>query len=139
MSGHARLDRAGRGRRRAPAMLAAAMALTLSAHGAHAQSPEQFFKGKTVKLVVTQGPGGYYDIGARLLARHWGRYIPGNPNIVVQNQTGAGGVSLANRLATGGVDTDGTTLAVLQRGIPQYAFIGFQGVRFDPLKMTWIG
>jgi tripartite-type tricarboxylate transporter receptor subunit TctC len=107
--------------------------------GARAQTPEQFFKGRTIKLVVTQGPAGYYDIGARLMARHWGKFIPGQPTIVVQNQTGAAGVGLANRFAAGAVDNDGTILGVLQRGVPQYAFIGYQGVKFDPLKLTWVG
>ena len=74
-----------------------------------------------------------------MIARHWGRFIPGQPNVVVQNQTGAAGVGLANRLAAGAIENDGTTLGVLQRGVPQYAFIGYQGIRFDPLKLTWVG
>ena len=117
----------------------AGVLLTLAAAPVGAQTPEQFFKGKTIKLVVTQGPAGYYDIGARLMARHWSKFIPGQPSVVVQNQTGAAGVGLANRLAAGAVDSDGTVLGVLQRGIPQYAFIGYQGIKFDPLKLTWIG
>lgn len=119
--------------------LATTLLAILGFDTAVAQSPEQFFKGKTVKLVVTQGPAGYYDIGARLMARHWSKFIPGQPAVVVQNQTGAAGVGLANRFAAGAVDNDGTTLGVLQRGVPQYAFIGYQGIRFDPLKLTWIG
>jgi tripartite-type tricarboxylate transporter receptor subunit TctC len=74
-----------------------------------------------------------------LIARHWGRFIPGQPNVVVQNQTGAAGVGLANRLAAGAIENDGTVLGVLQRGVPQYAFIGYQGIKFDPLHLTWVG
>jgi tripartite-type tricarboxylate transporter receptor subunit TctC len=124
--------------RLAGATMAVAL-LLVAVDKAAAQSPEQFFKGRTVKLVVTQGPAGYYDIGARLISRHWGRFIPGQPNVVVQNQTGAAGVGLANRLAAGAIENDGTVLGVLQRGVPQYAFIGYQGIKFDPLTLTWVG
>jgi len=136
-TGRSRRSRVARGL--ATLAMTTALLMLPAADRAVAQSPEQFFKGKTVKLVVTQGPAGYYDIGARLMARHWGKFIPGQPNVVVQNQTGAAGVGLANRFAAGAVDTDGTTLGVLQRGVPQYAFIGYQGIRFDPLKLTWVG
>jgi tripartite-type tricarboxylate transporter receptor subunit TctC len=121
------------------AVLAMTTALLAGASSQAVAAEEPFFKGRTVKLVVTQGPAGYYDIGARLMARHWGKFIPGQPAVVVQNQTGAAGVGLANRFAAGAVDNDGTILGVLQRGVPQYAFIGYQGVRFDPLKLTWVG
>jgi tripartite-type tricarboxylate transporter receptor subunit TctC len=129
-------------RRRHPLVWVRAVVLAASFAGVLSQpaiAEEPYFKGRTVKLVVTQGPAGYYDIGARLMARHWGKFIPGQPTVVVQNQTGAAGVGLANRFAAGAVENDGTTLGVLQRGVPQYAFIGYQGVRFDPLKLTWVG
>ena len=142
--GHTDYARAMIGRERKPPrllLLAAAVGFLLgpALNAAHAQTPEPFFKGKTIKLIVTQGPAGYYDIGARLMARHWGRFIPGQPSVVVQNQTGAAGVGLANRLAAGAVDSDGTTLGVLQRVIPQFAFIGYQGIKFDPLALSWVG
>ena len=117
----------------------AAMSTVFLTTSAVSQTPEEFFKGKTIKLIVTQATAGYYDIGARLMARHWSRFIPGHPSVIVQNQTGAAGVGLANRFAVGAVEPDGTTLGVLQRGVPQYAFIGYQGIRFDPLKLTWVG
>jgi tripartite-type tricarboxylate transporter receptor subunit TctC len=59
---------------------------------------EDFYKGKQLNLIVGYGPGGGYDITARLLARYIGRYIPGTPNVVVQNMPGAGSMRAANYL-----------------------------------------
>lgn len=103
-----------------------------------AQTPEQFYAGRNLTIIVPYGPGAYYDVGTRLMARHLGKHIPGRPNIVVQNQPSAGGIGLANRFATG-ADNDGSVLGVLQRAVPQYAFVGYQSAKFDPLKLTWIG
>ena len=103
-----------------------------------AQTVEQFYAGRSISVIVPYSPGGYYDIGARLLARHFGKHIVGKPNIIVQNQPQAGGIGLANRFASGS-DNDGTVLGVLQRAVPQYAFIGYQSAKFDPLKLNWIG
>jgi len=102
-----------------------------------AQTPEQFYAGKTIAVIVPFSAGGYYDSGGRLLARHIGQYIPGKPNLVVQNQPSGGGIGLANRFAVG--ENDGTLLGTLQRGLPQLALTGDPNVRFDPLKLTWIG
>lgn len=104
----------------------------------HAQSAEDFYTGRTISLIVPYATGGYYDTGARLVARHIGKYIPGRPNVVVQNQPSFGGIGLANRFATG-AHNDGTELGALQRALPQYALVGFQNANFDPLKMEWIG
>ena len=103
-----------------------------------AQTAEQFYTGRSINLIVPYSPGGYYDIGARLIARHFGKHIVGKPNVIVQNQPQAGGIGLANRFASG-ADNDGTVLGVLQRAVPQYAFIGYQSAKFDPLKLNWIG
>ena len=65
---------------------------------ASAQSVEQFYKGRTITMLVGTSPGGINDISARLVARHFGRFVPGNPSIVVQNNPGAGGLVTANRL-----------------------------------------
>jgi tripartite-type tricarboxylate transporter receptor subunit TctC len=108
------------------------------ASGSSAQTVEQFYKGKTINVIVPFSPGGYYDLGARLLARHMGNHIPGNPQMVVQNQPGGGGIGLANRFGAG-ANNDGTTIAVLQRGLPLLALTGDKNVRFDPLTITWIG
>jgi tripartite-type tricarboxylate transporter receptor subunit TctC len=121
-----------------PALVMAAAMLVAAAGSASAQSAEKFFTGRSINLVVPYAPGGYYDIGARLIARHLGKHIAGKPNIVVQNQPSAGGIGLANKFALG-ADNDGSVLGVLQRAVPQYAFVGYQSTRFDPMKLSWIG
>src|SRR5262245_60213428 len=67
-------------------------------HQAQAQSVEQFYRGRSISMLVGTSPGGINDISARLVARHMGRFIPGNPAMVVQNNPGAGGLVTANRL-----------------------------------------
>jgi len=84
-------------RRRALALLAAAVLLALA--GSDPLEAQSFFAGKTVRIVVGLAPGGGFDTYARLLARHLGRHIPGNPAIIVENMTGAGGLIAANHLA----------------------------------------
>ncbi|MGE3645111.1 MAG: Bug family tripartite tricarboxylate transporter substrate binding protein [Beijerinckiaceae bacterium] len=119
-------------------------ALAASAAVAPAYSQEsqdkaaQFYRGKTVNLIVPFAPGGYYDTGARLVGRHIGNHIPGKPRVVVQNQPGAGGLGLANRFGAG-AGNDGLTIGVLQRGLPLLALTGDKNVRFDPLTMNWLG
>jgi tripartite-type tricarboxylate transporter receptor subunit TctC len=105
---------------------------------AHAQSVEQFYKGRQIKMVVGTSPGGINDISARFVARYLGQYIPGNPTIVVENQPGAGGITSANRLANV-FPHDGTVIAKLERAVPLLAIQGDANVHFDPLKLTWLG
>ena len=97
-----------------------------------------FYKGKTVQLVVPFSPGGFYDIAGRIVARHLTNHIEGNPNVVVQNQPGAGGLSAANRLANS-TTRDGLTIATVSRSVPQLYLCGDTNVQFDPLKLTWLG
>src|SRR5207247_2478756 len=89
-----------------------AMAMTMPP--ASAQSVEQFYHGRTITMLVGTSPGGINDISARLVARHFGRFVPGTPSIVVQNNPGAGGLVTANRLYHN-VEKDGTVLAKLER------------------------
>ena len=70
---------------------------------ATAQTPEQFYKGRTVTLIVGFAPGGINDISARVVGKHLGRFIPGNPTIVVQNIPGAGGLGAGSRGMGAGV------------------------------------
>src|SRR5207237_5534358 len=112
--------------------------LLASAQVATAQtSVEQFYRSRTINFLVASAPGGVNDLMARLISRHMGRHIPGNPAFVVQNLTAAGLV-LANRIYAG-ADKEGTTIAILERGTPQLAIQGDPNARFDPLKMTWLG
>jgi len=114
-----------------------AAALLTASSIAHAQSVEQFYTGKTVNVIVPFSAGGIYDTTGRLLARNMGQFIPGKPTLVVQNQPSAGGIGLGNRFGAG--ESDGTQIGTLQRGLPQLALTGDPNVRFDPLKLTWIG
>jgi tripartite-type tricarboxylate transporter receptor subunit TctC len=104
---------------------------------AAAQTVEQFYRGRTINFLVASAPGGVNDLMARLISRHMGKHIPGNPTLVVQNLQSAGLV-LANRIYAG-AEKDGTTIAILERGTPQLAIQGDPNARFDPLKMTWLG
>jgi tripartite-type tricarboxylate transporter receptor subunit TctC len=115
----------------------ALLALGLAFPG-QAQTVEQFYRGRTVPLLVGFAPGGINDISARLVARHLPRFIPGRPNIVVENQPGAGGLRTANHMYSI-APKDGSALAGLDRATPQLAIQGEAGAQFDPLKFTWLG
>ncbi len=105
---------------------------------APAQTPESFYAGKGVNLIVGSTPGGYYDIAARVIARHFGQYIPGHPSIVVQNQPGAAGLASVNKIGNT-AERDGRTILVMSRALPQLALVGDPNAAFDPLQLTWLG
>src|SRR6476661_1722251 len=77
---------------------ASLLALLIANPAAQAQQPAEFYRGKTVNVYIGVGAGGEYDIQARLVARHIGKHIPGNPSVVPQNMTGAGGLKMINFL-----------------------------------------
>jgi tripartite-type tricarboxylate transporter receptor subunit TctC len=130
--------------RRLPAIMGASLCLGvitmqgITMQNAAAQSVEQFYKGRSVTMLVGTSPGGINDISARLVARHIGRFIPGNPAIVVQNNPGAGGLVTANRIYNN-VEKDGSVLAKFERAVPQLAIQGDPNAQFDPMKFTWLG
>jgi tripartite-type tricarboxylate transporter receptor subunit TctC len=97
-----------------------------------------FYKGKSVNIVVGHEPATGFDVYARVLARHLGRHIPGNPNIVVQNMTGASGLTAANWLYNVG-PKDGTVMATFVHTIPFEPLMGNNAARFEPAKFAWIG
>jgi tripartite-type tricarboxylate transporter receptor subunit TctC len=105
---------------------------------AQAQSVAQFYQGRQVTMIVGTAPGGINDISARFVARYLGKYIPGHPSIVVENQPGAGGITSANRLANV-YPRDGSVIAKLERAVPLLAIQGDPNVHFDPLTLTWLG
>jgi tripartite-type tricarboxylate transporter receptor subunit TctC len=123
-----------------PAALAALCGLLacMPVSAAHAQSVEQFYKGRQITMVVGSSPGGINDITARFAARYLGKYIPGNPTIVVQNQPGAGGITEGNRLYNV-FPRDGSYIAKIERGVPMLAIQGDSNVAFDPTKFIWLG
>src|SRR5262245_20289239 len=82
-----------------------------------------FYKGKTITITVGYSAGGGYDIYARALGRHMGRHLPGNPNIIIQNITGAGSLNAVNHLYNVAAK-DGTVMSTFGRGIPMEPLIG---------------
>jgi tripartite-type tricarboxylate transporter receptor subunit TctC len=131
----------GRGSRpaRVLAVLAAAIASLLGGGIASAEPVADFYSGKTIKIEVGFGPGGGYDLYARTLARYMGRYIPGNPSVLVQNMPGAGSLKAANYLY-GVAPKDGTVLATFARGIVVEPLLGHSdGIQFEAPKFNWIG
>lgn len=105
---------------------------------ARGQSPQEFYKANGLRIIVGFGAGGGYDVYSRTLARHIGRHIPGNPNVIVQNMPGAGSMIAANYIYVQ-AKKDGSTIATMSRGLPFQPLIDRRGVQFDPLKMEWIG
>ena len=109
------------------------------ASAARADEVADFYKGKQVQLVVGYGAGGGYDFLARLLARHLGNYIPGNPTVVVQNMPGAGSMRAANWLATV-APRDGTVIGAFDRQVPLFAVLGSPpAVTFKANDLNWLG
>ena len=102
-----------------------------------AQSVSQFYSERTITLLVASAAGGVNDLVGRLIAKHLGNFIPGKPDIIVQN-LGSAGIVLGNRLYSD-EPKDGSVIAMLERSTPQLAVAGNPNVRFDPLKLTWIG
>jgi tripartite-type tricarboxylate transporter receptor subunit TctC len=106
--------------------------------GAKAQSVEEFYRGKTINLIVGFSPGGGYDTTARILAPYLKKHLPGNPNIVVQNMEGAGSLKATNYLYNV-APKDGTAIGTFSRGMPMEPLLGTSGTQFDSAKFTWIG
>ncbi|MEE8517145.1 MAG: hypothetical protein V3T02_10950 [Alphaproteobacteria bacterium] len=120
--------------------MAAALALATMAGPAEAQSVEKFYKGKRIQMIIGLSSGGGYDRYARLLARHMGRYIPGNPRFVAKNKPGGGSLVAANFIYNAAAQ-DGTYIGAIQRGIPVEPLTKGKDSKalFDPLKIKWIG
>ena len=99
---------------------------------------EPFYKGKTIRIIVGFSAGGGYDRAARLISRYIGKYIPGNPEMIVQNMPGAGSVIAANYVY-GVAKPDGLTLLMPHNNIYLNQLSGQGEVKFDLLKFLWIG
>jgi tripartite-type tricarboxylate transporter receptor subunit TctC len=121
-------------------LLAAALATLFGSLVAEGRADEvaDFYKGRTVTVVVGHETGTGFDLYSRLLARHLGRHIPGNPNIVVQNMVGASGLVAANWLANI-APRDGTVLMTFVHTAAFEPLYGNAAAKFDPAKLTWIG
>jgi tripartite-type tricarboxylate transporter receptor subunit TctC len=113
----------------------AVAALTLTAP-TRAQSVEDFYRGRSITVLVGFTAGGGYDLYARLLGRHMSRFIPGNPTMVVQNMPGAGSMK-ATQFVYGVAPKDGLTLATVSRGMVTEPLLN--AANFDPTRLTWLG
>ncbi len=118
--------------------VAAALLATLPMSVASAQSPAEFYKGKNVELYIGYSVGGGYDLYARMLAKHMGKHIPGNPIVVPKNMTGAGSLRLTNWLYKVAAK-DGTVFGAIGRGTAFDPILGNDKAQFDGTKYTWLG
>jgi tripartite-type tricarboxylate transporter receptor subunit TctC len=110
----------------------------LAAAPACAQGPADFYRGKTVEIQNAYSVGGGYDIYARIIARHIGRHIPGNPQVVPKNMEGAGGLRLANWLYTA-APRDGTVIGATSRAMAFEPLLGNKSAQYDATRLNWIG
>jgi tripartite-type tricarboxylate transporter receptor subunit TctC len=108
------------------------------AQGAGAPSVADFYRGKTITMVIATAPGGDYDLRARLIARHLSRHIPGEPAIVPRNMPGGVGLQAANWIANV-APRDGTALHAIMQNMSTHQALGGGGVEFDTRKFFWIG
>src|SRR5262245_26398580 len=113
-----------------------AAALVAMSGTAFAQSVEDFYRGKTITILVGFTAGGGYDLYARVLGRHIGRHVPGNPAVVVQNMPGAGSLK-ATQYVYGVAPKDGTVLATVSRGMATDPLLN--DAKFDATRLTWLG
>ena len=116
----------------------AAIAISLCAGWSAVAQTADFYKGKSIDMIIGYPPGGSNDVYARLVAQHMGKHIPGNPNIVTRNMPGAGSFLAANHVFTQ-ANKDGTVLAL---GAPTLALdekLGTAGVRYKTSELNWVG
>jgi tripartite-type tricarboxylate transporter receptor subunit TctC len=105
---------------------------------ATAQTPADFYKGRNVTIVIGIAPGGGYDLGARMVARHISKHIPGNPNVIAQNMPGANSVLAANYVS-GIAPKDGSIIWTGSRSTSYEPLMGNPQAKFDPGKVRWLG
>ena len=116
----------------------AALAAMAAALPAAAQTPEEFYKGKTITIVLGHPPGGSYDLYARLAADHMKRFIPGNPNIIVQHRPGGGGVA-AVRWFYAQAPRDGTHMGLFTETIGHTQMLQPEAGKWNVAEMTYVG
>ena len=114
-----------------------AVALLLASAPAQAQSPAEFYKGKTIDVIVGSLTGGGYDQYARVLARYMPAHIPGNPQMIVKNNPGGGGRAAMNQVYTVAAK-DGTVIGLTTRNVTWDPLYG-EVTTFDPSKLNWLG
>src|SRR6266849_3691679 len=105
----------------------------LSAGPTFAQTPADFYNRTSIRLIISADPGGSYDQNGRLLARHLGKHIPGNPRVVPENMLGASGRLAANYMYHV-APKDGSVIAVVQQSIPLGQALGESGIQYDAAR-----
>ncbi|HZR99691.1 MAG TPA: hypothetical protein VFE37_13345 [Chloroflexota bacterium] len=130
--------RAARDAPAAPAAPASTPATPAGSTAADAGPASDFYRGKTLRLVVGFAPGGGYDIWARLLAKHLGRHIPGNPAVIVENKPGAGSMLAAN-LVYNSEPKDGTVVVTFNSQMVLQQLLSQPGLEFDARRFQWLG
>jgi tripartite-type tricarboxylate transporter receptor subunit TctC len=105
---------------------------------ASAQGVEQFYRGKTINFVIGNAAAGAPDAYARLVARHIGNYIPGNPKVIARNMPGAGGLVAANHVFNV-APQDGTTLGLMAPTLPLEETLGVAAAKYRASHFNWIG
>lgn len=108
------------------------------AHDPAIAEPQQSFAGKTITLTIGYGPGSGNDVYGRLIARHLGKHIPGQPNVVPQNMPGAGSFKAANYLFQA-APKDGTSLGYISQTAATEELLGSQAIQFKTAQFNWIG
>jgi len=121
-------------------LLAAALAGMIATLplAAKAQSAADFYKGRTVTMMIGSAPGGGYDAMGRAVSRHIGKHIPGNPVVVVQNMSGAGGIIPTNYLFKMAAK-DGSLIGTVNNTTPFEPLIGTKEASYDPTQFNWLG
>jgi tripartite-type tricarboxylate transporter receptor subunit TctC len=114
------------------------LSVALGTGGQLAHSAAPFYEGKAIRIIVGTAPGGGYDTYTRLIARHFGKYIPGDPTIIVDNMPGAGGLVSANHLFKV-AKPDGLTIGHFVGGQFLQQLLGRPGIEFDALKFEYVG
>lgn len=120
------------------AVFALPLLATLHLAGGHGLAQEDFFKGKTIRIVVGASAGGGFDIYSRVVARHLGKHIPGNPTVIVENMPGAATLIAANYIYSV-AKPDGLTIGNWNGGLVLNQLFGRPGISFDAAKFEWIG
>ena len=113
-------------------------ALWLAVAPGRAESVADFYRGKTINVLIGVNVGGGYDFEARLLARFMRAHIPGNPLLVAQNMIGAGGIKMANYLYSIAAQ-DGTAIGMFPSTLVAAQAVGTDGVQYDANKFAWLG
>lgn len=121
-----------------PGAAALVAIVCVAAAGVQADAVEDFYRGRTLEMTVPGSSGGDYDRRARIVARHMGRLIPGNPQFVVKNMPGGIGLQAANHLANT-APRDGTSMTIVFQNMPVLQAIGSSAVQFDARRFGWLG